>query len=93
MHALIRLGLGDPEKLLTAFAQCSNLSIAHLDSMDLPKNVIQLLPVDVARKSRIIPIDRVGNNIIVAIENPLDLRLIDLIRFQTGFFGKARPSW
>lgn len=88
VHALIRLGLGDPEKILNLYSKTSNLPVAHLDSMDIPGNIIQLLPVDVARKSRIIPIDRVGNNIIVAIENPLDLRLIDLIRFQTGFSAK-----
>ena len=56
--------------------------------MDIPNNVIALVPNNIARSSRVIPLDRVGNNIIVALEDPHDLDLCDLIRFKTGFMAK-----
>lgn len=88
VHALIRLSATDPKNLLAAYSHIFKVRVANLDSMDIPPTIIRLIPSDIARKSRIIPLDRVGNNIIVAIENPHDLKLVDLIRFQTGFSAK-----
>ena len=89
VHALIRLSAAEPRLLLKAYAHSFNLNIADLDAMDIPANVINLIPADVAKKSRVIPIDRVGNNIIIALENPNDLKVIDFIRFKTGFTTKT----
>lgn len=89
VHALIRLGAADAKNLLAAYSHVFKVRVANLDAMDIPDSIIRLIPADIARKSRIIPLDRVGNNIIVAIENPHDLKLIDLIRFKTGFSAKA----
>ncbi|MFW7378098.1 MAG: type IV-A pilus assembly ATPase PilB [Oligoflexus sp.] len=89
IHALIRLGIADPKNLLAAYSHIFKVRVANLDSMDIPDPIIRLIPADIAKKSRIIPLDRVGNNIIIAIENPHDLKMIDLIRFQTGFSAKT----
>lgn len=89
VHALIRLNAADPKNLLAAYSHVFKVRVANLDSMDIPDTIIKLIPYDIAKKSRIIPLDRVGNNIIVAIDNPHDLKLIDLIRFQTGFSAKT----
>lgn len=89
VHALIRLGAADPKHLLAAYAHVNKIRVADLDEMDIPKEIIHLIKADVARKSRIIPLDRVGNNLIIASENPHDLKLHDLLRFQTGFSVKA----
>lgn len=88
VHALNRLGAADEHLLFGAYSHCFKIKVANLDAMDIPKNVTELVPPDIARKSRIIPLDRVGNNIIVALENPHNLKLIDLIRFKTGFIAK-----
>lgn len=89
VHALVRLGATDPKNILAAYAHVYKLRVADLDSMDIPTEIIQLVSPEVARKSRIVPLDRVGNNLIVASENPHDLKLQDLLRFQTGFSVKA----
>ncbi|SME89150.1 type IV-A pilus assembly ATPase PilB [Pseudobacteriovorax antillogorgiicola] len=89
VHALIRLKSADPKVLLAAYSHCYKIKVADLDAMDIPNNIISLVPPEIARKSRIIPLDRVGNNIIVALENPQNLKQIDLLRFKTGFSAKT----
>jgi type IV pilus assembly protein PilB len=89
VHALIRLKASDSNKLLAAWAHCHKLQIADLDAMDIPSDIIQLIQDQVARQARAIPIDRVGNNIIVAVENPHDLNTINLLQLKTGYSLKT----
>jgi type IV pilus assembly protein PilB len=89
VHALIRLKASDSNKLLAAWAHCHKLQIADLDAMDIPTDIIQLIQDQVARQARAIPIDRVGNNIIVAVENPHDLNTINLLQLKTGYSLKT----
>lgn len=88
IHALEALKVVDAVKLFTVFSECHGIQFANLDGMDIHDNIINLIPKDVAMKSRVIPIDRVGNHIIIAMENPNDLKTIDLIRFKTGYSAK-----
>lgn len=89
VHALIRLKASDSNKLLAAWAHCHKLQIADLDAMDIPSDIIHLIQDQVARQARAIPIDRVGNNIIVAVENPHDLNTINLLQLKTGYSLKT----
>lgn len=85
VHVLIDMGVAEAEKVLQVFSKTYNIQYANLASMDIPDNIIDLIPKDLAQRSAIIPIDRVGNHIIIAMANPQDLKLIDLIRFKTGY--------
>ncbi len=89
VHALIRLKATESNKLLAAWAHCHKLQIADLDAMDIPLDIIALIQDQVARQARAIPIDRVGNNIIVAVENPHDLNTINLLQLKTGYSLKT----
>jgi type IV pilus assembly protein PilB len=77
------------EQALGLFSKFYKVTIANLEKMDIPRNVIQLIPTDVATKARIIPIDRVGNNIIVATSNPEHLQTAVSLKFKTGYAFKA----
>lgn len=85
VQVLLEMQVGDPARVLALYGAAYNIQVAHLGSMDIPDNIIELIPSDLAKKSKVVPIDRVGNNIIVAMENPHDLKLIDLVRFKTGY--------
>ena len=89
VHALVRLKHGEPSKLLAAWAHCFHVRIADLDAMDIPAEIIKLIPDVLAKQARAIPIDRVGNNIIVAVENPHDLNTVNLLQLKTGFLLKT----
>ncbi len=85
MQACEKLKFLDAEKLLEAFGQFFQVKTVTLETSDIPKNILELIPVDVALKFRAIPIDRAANNLVLAVSNPKDLRAIDTIRFKTRF--------
>ena len=88
VHALIRLKFGNPVQLLNIYGACFGFEVTDLDSMDIPLNIIDLIPTEIATKMKIVPIDRAGQNVIVAVTDPNDLKLLDLIRFKTGYSPK-----
>jgi type IV pilus assembly protein PilB len=88
MYALENAELVPEDKLLEAFASIYNCKVAKLGDMEIPPNFIQLLPRDLATKYRVIPFDRAGNNIIVAMADTTKLEAIDAIRFKTGYAVK-----
>lgn len=78
-----------PEKIiLEAFSRYYKIPKVHLEEYDIQSNIIELISKDIVQKFRVIPIDRVGNNIIVAMADPRNLKTIDTIRFKAGFFPK-----
>ena len=88
VHALIRLKAANTVQLLNIFGACYGYEVTDLDSMDIPQNIIDLIPAEIAAKMKIVPIDRAGQNLIVALADPNDLKLLDLIRFKTGYSPK-----
>jgi type IV pilus assembly protein PilB len=86
--ALDKLNLVSKEDLLNGFAKFYGVRKTILESMDIHPSIISLIPKKMAEEHRIIPLDRAGNNIILAMANPKDLKAIDAIRFQTGYFAK-----
>ncbi len=89
MHAIELLHLIEEDKLLSVFCKHFGVVAAPLADKDIPRDIIELIPKDIAQKYRVLPIDRAGNNIIVAMGDPRNLDAIDAIRFNVGFFPKA----
>ncbi len=85
MHAIELLNGLPEETLLDVFSKFYGVQIARLEGMDIHPSIIQLVPREVAVKSRLIPIDRAGNNIIVALGNPSNNQAAYSIRFNTGY--------
>ena len=89
VHILIRKNVASPEKLLEAWGKAFHIRQADLDQMEIAPEIIQLVPEQLAKQARAIPIDKVGNNIIVAVENPHDLNTMNLIQLKTGYLLKT----
>lgn len=77
---LIREGAID-EKSLTSFL-AKHCKIPHLSLLDylIDEKIIGLLPADICLEHRVIPIDRLGRNLTVAMVNPLDLKALEVVR-------------
>ena len=88
LYALENLNKTSEVKLLDAFSVIFGVPVVNLDSRDIPPGIISLIPKDIALKYRVLPIDKVGNNLILAMGNPLDLQVTETIRFKMGFFVK-----
>lgn len=88
MQAIEDLNIVPEKVILDAFSRHFKIPKVHLEDYDISTNIIELIPKDIVTKFRVIPIDRVGNNIIVAMADPRNLKAIDTIRFKAGFFPK-----
>ena len=88
MYAIEEMNVIKESLVLDIFSRFFKIPKVQLGKMDIPKSIIELIPKDIASKFRVIPIDRVGNNIIVAMGDPRNLKAIDAIRFKAGYFAK-----
>ncbi|MCX6105255.1 MAG: type IV-A pilus assembly ATPase PilB [Proteobacteria bacterium] len=88
MHALESLNVIPEAQILDLFSKFYRIPKAKLEEMDIPPPIIALLPKELAVKHRVLPIDRAGNNIIIATGDPRNQDTINAIRFSVGFFPK-----
>lgn len=77
---LVREGILD-ERSLTSFL-AKYCRIPHLSLLDylIDKDVVKLIPKDVCLRYRLLPIDQLGQNLTVAMVNPLNGEALDTVR-------------
>ena len=88
MAAIENINKMPKPKSLEILSQHYEVKSVDLMSLNLQKSVFSLIPAKIAETYRVVPIERVGNNIIVATGNPRDLRAKDRIKFSTGYAVK-----
>jgi type IV pilus assembly protein PilB len=88
MQAVEYLNVWEEDKMLEWFAQYYRVHRVNLAKMDIHAGVIELIPKDIAQKYKVIPIDKAGNNIIIATSHPQNLEAVDTIRFKCGYVAK-----
>lgn len=84
--ALIRLGHLDEKTLAAAYARQYGVAIINLDELEIPAEVISLVPENLARRYRFLPLGRDGRRLRVAIAEPSHINDIEsIMRFQHQF--------
>jgi len=82
--ALMHLGAID-EKIYTEFlGKVYNLPVVDLDQIAIASECIDLIPADVATKFQVLPLERRGRILTVAMANPSNIFAIDDIKFITS---------
>ncbi|MEZ4388353.1 MAG: type IV-A pilus assembly ATPase PilB [Candidatus Krumholzibacteriia bacterium] len=82
--ALMRIGAVE-EKVYTQFlGQVYNLPVVDLDQAAISTDCIELIPADVASKFQVLPVERRGRILTVAMANPANIFAIDDIKFITS---------
>ena len=81
---LVEQGLADEEKIAEFISERYGIPRIDLDQIDLEERVLNLLPVEFMRKNKVVPFEKRGRTLKVAMANPLDLSVIDDIEFITG---------
>ncbi|TAL17738.1 type IV-A pilus assembly ATPase PilB [bacterium] len=84
-EALVRLKLLKEETLVSALSKQYGIPPVDLDSYDVDPDVIRLVSEELVHKYHLIPINRVGSTLIVAVEDPSNMFAIDDIKFLTGY--------
>ncbi len=83
--SLIKLGYLSEEELSAFLSKQYGVPSINLGEFDIDPNVIKLVPPEVAQKYQIIPINRAGSTLIVAMSDPSNIFAIDDIKFMTGY--------
>ena len=81
---LVDLKACDEEQVAKAIAHQCGLKYCQISKFNIPAEVTQLMPRDVAVEYMIFPIKKGKRSLIVAAENPLDFYQLDNLRFQLG---------
>jgi hypothetical protein len=89
LHALENLNKVASRLLVDTMGVALGCSVVHLEDRDIPQNIIDQIPKDLATKMRVVPIERSANNLIVATGNPVSPDLLKAIQLRTNFFTRA----
>jgi len=82
---LTRLGLIKEEDLTDFLSKQYGVPSINLSEFEIDPAVIQLIPEEVARKHTVIPINRAGATLIMAMADPSNIFAQDDIKFLTGY--------
>jgi type IV pilus assembly protein PilB len=83
--ALVRLGLIKEDDLLSFLSAQYRVPSVKLSKIEINPNVIKLVPAGKAKNHYVIPIQRVGPKLTLAMTDPSNIVVIDEIKFMTGF--------
>jgi type IV pilus assembly protein PilB len=84
-NALIKTGAIPEEDLTQFLSKQYGVPAVNLAEFDIDSEVIALVPKDVAIRHRVVPINRAGSSLIVAIADPSNILAIDDLKFVTGY--------
>ncbi len=76
-QVLIHLGFVNETEIALALTAQYGFPYLPLESYEIDKNLMQIIPVDVARQYCLIPIDRIGNALTLAMADPTNMKAIE----------------
>ncbi|MFH1618587.1 MAG: ATPase, T2SS/T4P/T4SS family [bacterium] len=89
-NLLVQQGYIEAKKLLEFLSRQFGLDFVDLSAIEaIPEDVIQTIPENIARRHNLICIAKSGNSITVAMEDPLNIVVLDDLKMMTGFDIKA----
>jgi type IV pilus assembly protein PilB len=84
-ETLINLGFVSEEDITECLSQQFGVPSINLAHFDIDPGVIKLIPADVARKYNILPVNKTGATITIAMADPTNVFAMDDIKFMTGY--------
>ncbi len=81
-EALVDLKLSTEANVYKALAAQHGMEYVDLDKQSVPTSGVNLIPDDLMRKYLILPMGMENGKLKVAIHDPLDLEMLDILRFR-----------
>jgi type IV pilus assembly protein PilB len=82
---LVDMGLISRSELMVALSHELGIPPINLSRYKIDPNVIKIIPKKIAKRYQIVPISKMGNTLVVAMVDPLNVFAIDDIKAITGF--------
>jgi type IV pilus assembly protein PilB len=86
---LVKLGFISEDDITSFLSRQYGVPSINLSHFEIDGTVIKLIPSEIAQKHQVIPINRTGNILTVAMADPSNIFAIDDVKFMTGF--KVEP--
>lgn len=83
-ETLLRLGYINEYELVAFLSKQYGVPAINLDEFEIAPDVLKLIPRESAVKHGLIPINRSGSNLVVAMSDPSNIFAIDDLKFATG---------
>ncbi len=83
-HELARLGYIEESELTSFLSKQYGVPSVNLESIEIPQEVLKLVTRDVVTRHQVIPINKTGNTLMVAMADPSNVYAIDDIKFGTN---------
>lgn len=82
---LVRLGFATEEKIFSVLSRHLNIAYVNLKSAGINPEIVAKVPAKFASHYKIMPLKFENNNLVIAMADPLDVRVLDDIRLLLGF--------
>ena len=89
-YNLVKLGHVKEEDITSLLSEQYGVPAIHLEHFEIDESILKHIPSDVAQKYLLIPIERTGATLTVAMADPSNVFALDDVRFITGLPGGAR---
>lgn len=83
-YNLVKMNLISEEKLNDYLARQNRIEAINIDSVDIPQNVLDLVSAKLALRYEVIPVEKEGRRLVLAMADPQNLFTIDDLRFSLG---------
>lgn len=83
--SLVKLGYLKEEDLAAFLSRQYGVPSINLSEFEIDESVVKLIPAEVVQKYQLIPVNRAGSTLIVAMADPSNIFAIDDIKFMTGY--------
>ncbi len=84
-ESLIRLGFVSEDDITETLSSQFGVPSINLTHFEIDPNVLKLVPADVARKYNILPVNKTGATLTIAMADPTNVFAMDDIKFMTGY--------
>src|SRR5271168_3781290 len=84
-YHLIKTGAIEEQKLTEFLSKQYGVPAINLKDFDIEPDVIKLVPKEVAEKHLVVPVNRAGPSLIVAMSDPSNIFAVDDLKFLTGY--------
>ncbi len=83
-YHLIKSGAIDESKLTEFLSKQYGVPAIDLKDFDVDPEIIKLVPKEICEKHTLLPINRAGSSLIVAMSDPSNIFAVDDLKFRTG---------
>ncbi len=84
-EALVRVGAIAENVITETLSQQFGVPSIDLASFEIDPNVIKIVPAEVARKYAVLPVNKTGATLTIAMGDPTNVFAMDDIKFMTGY--------